>query len=216
MTRTLQARQPRSTHALFGTGPAPSTTRDKLIESALDLFYTHGFHAVGLDQVLADVGISKQAFYKHFPSKDDLAVEAIKLRDQRESEAFLRAVQKHAGPAAGVRRTLLAMFDALDEWFTAPDYHGCLFLTACFEFPSPTDPLHRAAGDHYAAAEAMIRELADSAGADDPGELASELVQLLQGAFTRRVVAGDNLAAQRARRLAELVLQSAIEPNEHP
>ena len=52
-------------------------TRQRLIEAAVRRFYRDGFRSVGIDQVLADVGISKTAFYKHFESKEDLMLAAL-------------------------------------------------------------------------------------------------------------------------------------------
>ena len=198
----------KSAAELFGDGTPPTTTRQRLLETALEMFYIDGFHAVGLDRILAEVGISKQAFYKHFESKDDLATQALKLRDQRETEAFSRQVQQRSGGDPG--KALLAIFDVLDEWFNHPDYQGCLFLTACAEFPSPNDPIHRAAADNYKTAEADLEKIAAAAGADDPKALARELVTLSQGAVTRRLVFGDNNAAKVARELGELAIKRRI------
>ena len=189
---------------LFGGGSRATTTRDRLVEAALELFYTHGFHAVGLQQILDAVGISKQAFYRHFESKDDLAVEAARLRDRLERAAFETQVRKRGGndPAA----MLLAMFDVLDTWFNHPDYTGCIFLNDCAEFPDPHDPIHCVAAENYRLAEEQIRGLAAAAGASDPVRLAHDLVCLLMGAVTRRLVFGDNTAARMARGLAGLVV----------
>src|SRR4029079_3960208 len=52
-------------------------TRQRLVEAAVRRFYRDGFRNVGIDQVLADVGISKTAFYKHFESKEDLMLAAL-------------------------------------------------------------------------------------------------------------------------------------------
>ncbi len=193
---------------LFGDDAPVTTTRQRLIETATELFYIYGFHAVGLDRILADVGISKQGFYKHFESKDELAVEAIKLRDQRESGAFNRQVQERSG--GDPRKALLVMFDVLDDWFTHNDYLGCLFLSACTEFPSPHDPIHQAAAAHSRASEAEMEKMAAAAGADDAKALARELMLLSEGAFTKRLVFGDNDAAKVAKQLAELTLQRRL------
>lgn len=40
-------------------------TRQRLVDAAVRRFYRDGFRSVGIDQVLADVGISKTAFYTH-------------------------------------------------------------------------------------------------------------------------------------------------------
>jgi len=56
-------------------------TRQRLIEVALRRFYRDGFRSVGIDQILADVGISKTAFYKHFASKEDLMLAAMEMQN---------------------------------------------------------------------------------------------------------------------------------------
>jgi AcrR family transcriptional regulator len=191
---------------LFRHGPA-ATTRDKLIAAALDLFYTQGFHATGLDQIVAAVGISKQAFYRHFSGKDDLALEVIRRRDAAEKRVFFDMVRERSEEP---REMLLAMFDVLDVWFNHPAYEGCLFLAACVEFPNPFDPLHKAAAEHFAEAGRSIAATAAAAGVDDPEAFSAEMVVLLQGATMRRLSNSDNGAALAAKRLAEAMLMQRL------
>ena len=190
--------------------PPPETTREKLVAVATELFMTYGFHAVGLDRILRDVGISKQAFYRHFDGKDALAMEAIEHRDQLESKAFIGAVQQRIGPFPTPRRAILAMFEVIDEIFNADDFRGCLFLTACFEFPDPRDPLHRMAMGHYTDGEAYITAALTSAGVEDAQGLAAQIMLVLQGAFTRRVVNGDDAAARRGHDIVAKLLDDAL------
>lgn len=194
---------------LFGDA-RPRDTRERILFGALELFKTHGFHAVGLDRILAEVGVTKTTFYNHFPSKDDLVVEAIRLRDAWESRAFARAVQEKAG--YDPRAMLLAIFDVLDEWFTLDRYRGCVFILACAEFPDPRDPVHRVAARHFGVAEEEIAKMAAAAGADDPAALAREWVTLMQGATVDRLVRGDDLGAQVARSIAEAILARRLPP----
>src|SRR6185295_10175921 len=117
-TATLAAPSPaksrRPAKDLLGNRAVPKNARDRLINTAIDLFYTHGFHVVGLDRILDETGVTKTTFYKHFDSKDDLVVAAIKRRDEWETAARNRAVKKLAGNDP--RRQLLAIFDVLDQW----------------------------------------------------------------------------------------------------
>ena len=82
------------------------TTRKRLIEAAVRRFYRDGFRNVGIDQMYADVGISKTAFYKHFESKDDLML-AVLAEQNRWLQDTLRhdssARRRHRGPAAASR-----------------------------------------------------------------------------------------------------------------
>ena len=193
---------------LFGDGTPPRSTRDKLIYAAMDLFYTYGFQAVGIDQIIADVGVTKTTFYNHFECKEDLVVEAIKLRDKWEMAAFTRKLQEKAG--YDPKAMLTKMFDVLDEWFTHPDYKGCLFLNACTVFPSPHDPIHQAASGHYLGCTDAIEQMAEAAGVQDPPALARELVLLLQGLLMFRQVHQNDDAAKIAKRIAESRLSAYL------
>ena len=93
---------------LFGLPEPPKTGRARLVHVAIELFYSHGFQAVGVDQILATAGVTKTTFYKHFESKDDLLVAAIGQRDQWEMQAWTAAVQKLAGDDP--KAQLLAFF----------------------------------------------------------------------------------------------------------
>ena len=73
-------------------------TRQRLIEAAGRRFYRDGFRMVGLDQILADVGISKTAFYKHFESKDDLVLAALADHDREMQDTFRQMIRERGGP----------------------------------------------------------------------------------------------------------------------
>jgi len=195
---------------LFGNRKEPTTTREKLLEVAIDRFYVQGFHAVGIDQILAEVGVTKTTFYNHFESKDELIIEALKRRQLWETKAFNERAAELSGGEP--RKLLLAIFDVLDEWFNHPDYFGCMFLNACVEFPSPSDPIHRVGSEHYCDARSELAQIAKDAGAKAPDLLAEQLVVLMQGTLTHRQVTGDNDAAAKARLVVEALVNQAL-PN---
>ncbi len=192
---------------LFSEIPEPRDTRERILFTALDLFHSQGFHAVGLDRILAEVGVTKTTFYNHFESRDALICDAIKTRDQWDRAAFERRVRERAGYAP--RDMLLAMFDVLDEWFTHEDFRGCIFLHACAEFPSPNHPVHRAAASHYAVSEGDVAKMASAAGVSHPETLAKEWVLLLEGAITHRMATGFDLSARVAKGIATRLLDAA-------
>ncbi len=55
---------------------------EHLVNVALRLFYTNGFHATGIDGILDEAGVAKMTLYKHFRSKDQLILAALKKRDE--------------------------------------------------------------------------------------------------------------------------------------
>ncbi|TFG96507.1 MAG: TetR/AcrR family transcriptional regulator [Myxococcales bacterium] len=89
----------KSAAELLGVFEIPSRGRGRLVATAVELFYRHGFNAVGIDRVIADAGVTKTTFYKHFKSKTELMVAAVELRDAWEQEAWQGAAQKLAGDA---------------------------------------------------------------------------------------------------------------------
>ncbi|MGY8767598.1 MAG: TetR/AcrR family transcriptional regulator [Pirellulales bacterium] len=198
----------KSARELFGDGKAAVKTRDRLIDCAMDLFYVHGIHAVGLDRVIKDVGVTKTTFYNHFESKDELICEVLKSRHEWESASFMKSVNDIS--KGDPRETLLALFDVLHQWFTDTDFRGCQFINAAAEFPSPIDPVHIEAASFLIAKQQWICETAQAAGASDPESLGKKLMVIFEGAITLRQIAGDDNAASAGRELAEVLLRESI------
>jgi len=48
------------------------TTRAAILAAALKLFSQHGYDATGVAEICAEAGVSKGAFYHHFPTKQTL------------------------------------------------------------------------------------------------------------------------------------------------
>ncbi|HEX8914167.1 MAG TPA: TetR/AcrR family transcriptional regulator [Humisphaera sp.] len=193
---------------LFGVREVPKNARDRLLETAIDLFYTHGFHAVGLDRVIAETGVTKTTFYKHFESKDDLVAAAITRREEWERHAWSRAVREQGGPTP--RGQLLALFDVIDVWFNDPSFHGCLFINAAVEFADPRDPVHVVAATYKRRARDGWRELAAAAGAADPDTFADLYATLVEGTMIMRHVHGRNDAARVTKPLAERLIEQYV------
>lgn len=185
-----------------------SSTRQRLTEAAVRRFYRDGFRNVGLDQVLADVGISKTAFYKHFDCKDDLVLAALEMKGAWLRETFLAMVVQRGGSSPVGR--LRALLDVVDQIIDADDYQGCIFVNVAIEYPLPHEPAHVAAAQHKQAIEAIVRELAAAAGAADPEQLARELCLVMEGAYVTRQVTGDRRSIEVARRVADLVLAAHL------
>jgi len=185
----------------------PPAPRERLIETALDLFNRQGYHATGIDRLLAEAGCAKMTLYNQFGSKEGLIRAALEARDAR-WRGWLRARVTALDETPQGR--LLAVFDALDEWFRQPDFAGCLFAKAAAEYPELADPIHRAAAAHQRQLLAYLRGLAADAGVRRPARLARQLMLLLQGAVTVTQVNGPVGAAGTARRAAETLIAEAL------
>jgi len=185
-----------------------TSSRERLIDSATGLFYEHGFHAVGLDQVLEEVGVTKTTFYNHFESKDDLIVAVLAHKDAQEMEQWTKIMRERGG--SDPRRQIMSLFDILEEWFNEPGFRGCMFINAAVEFPSPNDPIHTTAASHGESMFKVIRDRAKEAGAAQPEVLARQMTMLISGALVSRSVDLDRTAVQTARGLAEMVMERQL------
>jgi AcrR family transcriptional regulator len=195
---------------LLGVPEVPKEGRERLVAAAIELFYRRGFNAVGVDQVIAEAGVTKTTFYKHFESKDDLVVAAIQRRDEWESQAWFRAVRKLAGDDP--RKQLMGMLDVMDIWFNDPDFRGCMFLNAAAEFPNQNDPVHKAAAAYKRKTRDMRRDLARAAGADAARAeaFADIYTALVEGALILRSTQARNDAARAIRPAVEQLMRAYL------
>ena len=181
-------------------------TRQRLVDASVRRFYRDGFRNVGIDQILADVGISKTAFYKHFESKEDLMLAALDSHNRWLQETFLAMIQARGGPTP--RGQLHAVIDVVEHIVESEEFQGCIFVNVAMEFPLAHEPAHIAAAQSKQAIEDIVYSLAKEAGATDPRSLAKELCLVMEGAYVTRHVTGNKQTVDIARRVAELVIAS--------
>lgn len=109
---------------------ADKPAKERILLTAHDLFYRDGIRATGVDKVIAESGVSKVTFYRHFPSKRDLIRAFLEYRHQRWISWFEEALIRHGATAGGGLQPLLP---ALNEWFSNPVYRGCAFINTAAE-----------------------------------------------------------------------------------
>ena len=107
-----------------------------------------------------------------------VSVTALRRRDERFRNWFMRTVERRADTP---RERLLAMFDALEEWFTESKFTGCIFINAAAEYAASDNPIHATSAEHKRLVLAYVCDLAAAAGARDPDELTAELGLLIEG-----------------------------------
>ncbi|RYF43638.1 MAG: TetR/AcrR family transcriptional regulator [Comamonadaceae bacterium] len=130
--------------------------RDRILVTAHDLFYRHGIRATGIDRVIAEAGVAKLTFYRHFPSKDELVRAFLEYRHARWMAWFVDALGRHgAKPEQG----LAPVTAALAEWFGEPHFRGCAFINAVAEVGGSLADANAIALRHKQDMEAVIAEL---------------------------------------------------------
>jgi AcrR family transcriptional regulator len=184
----------------------PARTRASIARVASGILYDRGIDAVGIAEICAQAGVSKETLYRHFGSKDAL-VEAVL---QARSDRFVRRLHD-AVAAAGddPAEQLGAVFDELGSWYSESGFRGCAIVNAAAQrHAGPTGEL---AARHLGRHLEMLTGIAARAGAADPYVLGRQLLMLVEGAT---VVAdhGGGPGAARDAKLAALTLLRASAP----
>jgi AcrR family transcriptional regulator len=190
----------------MGTSPAEGpSARERILETAYELFSRHGTHAVGVDAIVSGSGVAKMSLYRNFGSKDELILAFLRVREERWSRDWLEAeVMRRADAPAG---RLLAVFDVFAEWFARTDYEGCAFVNVMLGIDDRSHPVRRATVAHLANIRAFLRLLAEEACITDPDGFARQWHILMKGSLIA-AAEGDVDAARRASQLGRLLLAS--------
>jgi AcrR family transcriptional regulator len=136
-----------------------SAARDRILDTAFRLFYARGLKAVGVDLIIAESGVAKATFYKHFPSKDELVLAYLDKVDGVWS-GQLHAAAEAAGPDPA--HQLVGLFDALGSACRRDGYRGCAFINAAAE-AVPGTPVHDRTVAHKREVLAWVQGLAAAA-----------------------------------------------------
>lgn len=106
------------------------SARERILQTAHDLFYREGVRATGIDRIIERAGVTKVTFYRHFPSKNDLIAAYLDFRHERWMAWFSDVL---ASLPRNVEFPLEPIVSALKEWFNTPDYRGCAFINGVVE-----------------------------------------------------------------------------------
>lgn len=180
-----------------------------MIRTAAGLFRAQGYHATGLNQVLAEGGLPKGSLYFHFPGgKEQLAVESLRLSGEELGTGIAAALASTPEPAAALDR-ILAL---LGEHLVATDFReGCPVATVALDAAAQSEPIRTACAGVYDSWEGLVAQHLRAAGIDGADGLATVLVAAVEGAIllarTRRDVTplqtvGTHLRPLLARRAA--------------
>jgi AcrR family transcriptional regulator len=187
------------------TGRAPARpARERILETAYELFSHRGVHDVGIDELIERAGVAKATLYRHFPSKDDLVLAFLEQREQLWTYGWVEAEARRRGETPAEQ--LLAIFDLFDEWFHGDDFEGCSFINILLEFGNVDHPIARASAVYLENIRSVVRTLALEAGLRDPDAFALSWHILMKGSIVQ-AAEGDREAAQRAQALGRLLIE---------
>jgi AcrR family transcriptional regulator len=177
--------------------------RERILDTAYELFTERGIRAVGVDEVIARSGVAKATLYRHFRSKNDLALAFLDRREQVWTRDFIEAGS--ARRAASPEDQLLAIFDVLEEWYRRRDsFKECSFMSVLLEMGND-HVVGQACVRHLANLRTIVAGRAAAAGLIDPDEFAKSFHILMEGSIIA-ASEGDRQAAYRAQAMARALI----------
>jgi AcrR family transcriptional regulator len=183
---------------------AAPEARERILESAYELFSRRGIRAVGIDEVVDHAAVAKATLYRHFPSKDELALAFLERRERLWTREWVEAEARSRGETP--EEQLLAIFDLFDEWFHRDDFEGCSFINVLLETADREHPVGRASAVHLENIRSILRSLAEEAGLRDPDAFAHSWHILMKGSIVA-AGEGDVDAARRAKPMGQALLE---------
>jgi len=140
------------------------------------LFYQEGLRATGIDRIIAESGVAKMSFYRHFPSKADLVRTFLETRHGNWMRWFTEAVERRLDSQG-----FAAIAGALAEWYGQADFRGCAFINTVaetgFDFPI--------AVEHKRELAVYIEELAGRLKLSHPARTAAKAMIIIEGTIVR-------------------------------
>lgn len=153
-------------------------TRARILAAASALFYAQGIRATSADRVIAEVGITKVTFYRHFRTKSDLVVAYLEAQGALEREWMGRL--RRQGDPVGSLRALAADIGSVS---CSPGFRGCAFINAAAEFSDPDDAVRATVAAHREWMLGEFASLAAEAGVSGADAVARQLLILRDGAM---------------------------------
>jgi AcrR family transcriptional regulator len=163
------------------------SARERLIETAIELFYQEGIRAIGIDTLVARSGLSKSSLYRTFASKEELIAAFADEQNRRFWGWWDETMTRHGGSP---RQQIEALFEGIAEQIANPRFRGCPFINLATEFPDRRHPGTAIACTNKMQVRRRLRLLARALNARDPRRLSDQLTLLIDGAYGHAVTLG--------------------------
>jgi len=185
----------------------PLSTRERIVAAANRLFYREGIRAVSVDAVAEEAGITKRSLYYHFKSKDDLIEAYLAYRDQPNLDAYRRWFDEKDGSTA---ERIEAIFQGLTKAASHPKWKGCGFLRTSAELANlPGHPAIVRGAAHKKKIETWLAGCLAADGIDHSGDIARQIVLLIDGAFAVVMLHRDPSYMQSAGAAARVLVETS-------
>lgn len=193
-------------------------TRERILAAAERLILARGYRGTSLDEILAATGLTKGAFFHHFPSKADMALALLERFWQRDRAVLVAQWEQAAALSQDPLQRVLIWFELFEQLFEQAEEPpmACLFASYLYEReqfePRVLSFIRRGFEDWQALYADRLAPVLDERPPAAPvtvEELAETVMCLIQGGFVLSQATGDRDSvprqSRRFRRYLELL-----------
>lgn len=127
-------------------GPRKTTTRERLVTTAAELFRRQGYAQTGVNQIIQEANATSGSFYHFFPAKEDLLMAVVDhIAEVFEAEIFTPAADRSTEP--------------VEELFAILDLYRQRFGDGEFTFASPMAGLSAEVSENHPQVRARLAEI---------------------------------------------------------
>jgi AcrR family transcriptional regulator len=174
---------------------------NKILTTALNLFYHSGIHATGINEIIASSGVSKKTMYRYFHSKESLIIETLKFRDQK----FNRWMGNKLNDSSCGKENIINLFFGLNDWFNNREnilgtFRGCFFINTSAEYSQSNSEIFQVCQQHKQSVKQLIREQISKFTDDiEEVEKLTDILSIIkEGCISSALVQNDTEAALKA------------------
>ena len=176
-------------------------TRERIIERARLLFNKHGFASVSIDEIMAEVGLTRGGFYNHFDTKEDLYAEAVM---QVLSTQAIQRWSEYKGPGPVLAREFIATY-------LSQAHFDCPLMALASDVARGGEPVRRA---YRQVLEAIVGTLEKGVAGPDQRRHALAVATLCIGGMVIARAVDDAELAQEIREAAKELATSVTAWNQ--
>ena len=183
-----------------------SNPKDRILETASRLFYTQGYNATGINQILEEAKVAKASLYTHYGSKDELGIAYVKSS----REDWFNALYIFLEKKKTANEKLLACFDFLEHNLRLNDYKGCRFINLLAEVSEQNAEMRKEIVGHKTKLRLFFKNLVDDIINDKTtsAQIADSIFLLFEGAVVESKIHRDVWPVKTAKKTATILLNN--------
>ena len=179
--------------------------RERILQVAADLFYRQGYTQTGINQIIAEADIAIGSLYKHFPSKSDLLVAYLEMKENEWLEDFEKFCKGTDNP----KELIIKYVDFRIEHQQNTAFCGCPFIKIMSQLDTTDDKVQQIVEAHKSKQKALLysffKQIPDI-GSWDKKQLSENFFVLVEGAIVTTTILRNTQALESARKFIKKII----------